>query len=140
MSVVRPPERLIKINPTAMPDDSKTATAASPEISNFCRIFVMTSALTSETIYAVHNGYTPIKSPAAIPPNEECATASPNREYLRKTKNKPTTEHNRAIAIPEMMALCIKLKKRISKLNVHHDDACVVASKLPSIVLTVDHF
>src|SRR3989338_5925477 len=63
ISVVKPPERLIKINPTAMPEESKTATAASPEISNFCRIFVMTSALANDTRYAVHNGYTPIKSP-----------------------------------------------------------------------------
>jgi len=71
ISVVKPPERLIKINPTAIPEESKTATAASPEISNFCRIFVMTSALANDTRYAVHNGYIPTKSPAAIPPNEE---------------------------------------------------------------------
>jgi hypothetical protein len=110
MSVVRPPERLIKISPTAMPDDSRTATAASPEISNFCRIFVMISALASDTRYAVHNGYTPTKSPAAMPPKEEWATASPNKEYLRKTKNRPTTEQSKAIAMPEMIAFCMKLK------------------------------
>jgi len=45
----------------------------------------------------------------AIPPNDECAIASPNNEYRRKTRNIPTTEHNIAIAIPETMALCMKL-------------------------------
>jgi hypothetical protein len=56
ISIVKPSERLIKTNPTAIPDESKTATDASPEILNLFLILVITSALPSETAYAVHNG------------------------------------------------------------------------------------
>ena len=140
ISTVNPPDILIKINPKAMPDDNKTATAASPEMSNFCRIFVIMTALANDTIYAVQSGYTPIKSPAAIPPNEEWAIASPNSEYLRRTKNNPTTEHNNAIAIPEMIALCIKPKESTSKVIFLYDDAYVPASKIQSIVFVVQGF
>ena len=49
ISIVKPPDKLIKINPTAIPDDNKTATAASPEISNFWRILVIINALNKET-------------------------------------------------------------------------------------------
>ena len=75
----------------------------------------------------------PASRPTAIPPNEECAIASPNREYLRRTRNSPTTEQRIAIAIPEINALCIKPYVRISK-DMINDGACVPALKLQNIV------
>ena len=41
--------------------------------------------------------------------------ASPNREYRLRTRNNPTTEHKIAIASPEMRALCMNPKERISR-------------------------
>ena len=52
---------------------------------------------------------------------------------------RPTTEHKIAIAIPEIIALCIKLKEKISKV-ISNDDACVLALKLQNIVLLVHRF
>ena len=44
-----------------------------------------------------------------------------------------------AIATPEINALCINPKDRISN-DMTNDDACVAASKLLSIVLLIHHF
>lgn len=70
--------------------------------------------------------------PNAIPPNEEWATASPNNEYRLRTRKRPTTEHKIAIAIPEIRALCIKPKEKISR-DMVSDDAYVPALMLLSI-------
>jgi hypothetical protein len=59
--------------------------------------------------------------------------ASPNNEYRLKTKNRPIIEHKIAIAIPEMIARCIKLNEKISKI-IFNDDACVPAWTLQNIV------
>lgn len=52
--------------------------------------------------------------------------ASPNKEYRLRTRKSPTTEHKIAIAIPEIIALCIKPKERISR-DMVNDDACAPA-------------
>lgn len=70
MSMLNPPDRLIITKPAAIPDESKIAIDASPEIFTLSFIFVMINALASDIPYAVHNGYTPDSNPNAIPPNE----------------------------------------------------------------------
>lgn len=52
--------------------------------------------------------------------------ASPNNEYRLRTRNNPITEHRIAMATPDMSALCIKLKVRISN-DMVSDDAYVPA-------------
>ena len=139
MSIVNPPEIPIITSPTAIPEDRRTATDASPDILKRFLILVIISALTNDTPYAVQMGYMPDIRPRAMPPKEECAIASPNKEYRLKTRNRPITEHKIAIAIPEIRALCIKLKVRISR-DMTNDDAYVLASQLRSIVLPVHHY
>ena len=56
ISITNPPENPIITSPTAMPEESKTAMDASPEISYLSLIFVIISALAIDTPYAVHNG------------------------------------------------------------------------------------
>ena len=56
ISIENPPDKLIRTIPIAIHDESKIAIIASPEISNFCRIFVNANALRIETTYAAHNG------------------------------------------------------------------------------------
>ena len=58
--------------------------------------------------------------------------ASPNSEYLLRTKNNPITEQRIAIAIPEINALCMKLNVKISK-DMSNDDAYVPALMLQNI-------
>lgn len=65
--------------------------------------------------------------------------ASPNKEYLLRTRNNPITEHKIAIAVPAINALCIKLKAKISR-DIVSDDAYVPALMLQNIVLQVLHF
>ena len=134
---MKPPERLFITGPAAIPEDNSTATDASPEILKLCLIRVMITALIKDTAYAVQSGYIPTSKPAAIPPNEECATASPNNEYLLRTRNKPITEHKIAIAIPEIKALCINPYDKISRDMTIRDDACVPALMLLSTFLLV---
>ena len=139
MSIVKPPEIPIITNPTAIPDDKRTATDASPEMLNLSLIRVMINALTKDTPYAVQSGYTPAIRPKAIPPKDECAIASPNKEYRLKTRNSPTTEHKIAIDTPEMSALCIKPNERISRVMIN-GDAYAPALRPLNIVLLVRHF
>ena len=79
-SSVNPPERLISTMPIASPEDNKTATAESAGILANSRNFVIPRAANTETIKAVHNGYTFVNSPIAIPPKATCDIASPNNE------------------------------------------------------------
>ena len=80
ISIVNPPDNPIITSPTAMPEDNNTAMDASPEMLYLSLTLVIISALAIETPYAVHSGYTPASNPKAIPPNDECAIASPNNE------------------------------------------------------------
>lgn len=47
---------------------------------------------------------------------------------------RPTTEQSIAIAIPEIIALCIKPYEKISRVNVFRENAYVVALMLQNIV------
>ena len=45
-----------------------------------------------------------MKRPNATPPNAECAKASPNREYILKTRNSPTALQRMEMIIPDASA------------------------------------
>jgi len=94
--------------PIAKPDDNNTAMAASPDIFVLFLSFVIPRAVETETANAVQIGYTLRKNPRAIPPNATCDSASPKREYLFKTKNKPIIEQVIETTMPVSRALCIK--------------------------------
>ena len=94
--------------PIAKPDDNNTAIAASPDILVLFLSFVIPNAVETETANAVHIGYMLRKNPRAIPPKATCESASPKREYLFKTKNKPIIEQVIETTIPVSKALCIK--------------------------------
>ena len=74
----------------------------------------MPIAAKTETINAVHIGYTFVNNPIAIPPKATCDIASPNSECRLNTKNSPTTEHTSEIAAPEIKACCINPNCKIS--------------------------
>lgn len=94
--------------PIANPEDNNTAIAASPDILVLFLSFVIPRAVETETANAVQIGYMLRKNPRAIPPNATCERASPKREYLFKTKNKPIIEQVIETIIPVRRALCIK--------------------------------
>ena len=75
---------------------------------------VMPIAAKTETINAVHIGYTFVNNPIAIPPKATCDMASPNSECLLNTKNSPTMEHITEMAAPVIKACCINPNCKIS--------------------------
>ena len=113
-SRVNPFDKLISTTPTASPDDNNKATAESAGIFVNSLNLVMPIAAKTETINAVHIGYTFVNNPIAIPPKATCDIASPNNECRLNTKNNPTTEHTREIAAPEIKACCINPNCKIS--------------------------
>ena len=56
ISTVNPSESPMITRPTAIPDDKRTATDASPEMLYLSLIRVMINALTNDTPYAVQRG------------------------------------------------------------------------------------
>ena len=56
-----------------------------------------------------------MKRPNATPPNAECARASPNKEYLLKTKNSPTALQRMEMIIPDTKACGIDSYDTASK-------------------------
>jgi len=50
ISIVKPPDMLIRMRPIEIPEDNKIATEDSPDISNFFFIFVIIIALDNEII------------------------------------------------------------------------------------------
>src|SRR5207249_8870192 len=114
-SIVNPCDALMSNTPIAKPDDSKTAIAASPDIFVLFLSFVIPRAVETDTAKAVQIGYMLRKNPRAIPPNATWERASPKREYLFSTKNRPIIEQVIATTIPVSKALCIKPYDKISR-------------------------
>jgi len=69
----------------------------------------------TETANAVQIGYMLRKNPRAIPPNATWERASPKREYLFNTKNRPIIEQVIDTIMPVSRDLCIKPYDKISK-------------------------
>ena len=111
----KPPDKPISIIPTASPDDSIIATAASGGIFVDCLNLVIPNDAKTETTSAVQSGYKLVNKPSAIPPKATCERASPNSDCLLNTRKSPTAEQLTATAIPDINARCIKLYWRISK-------------------------
>ena len=105
---VNPPEILIKIIPIAKPDVKSTAIEESGGIFVDSLNLFTPTADKMATMYAVHNGYSPMNKPNDIPPNVTWARASPNKECLLSTRKRPTMEQITDIAIADIRALCIK--------------------------------
>ena len=114
-SIVNPCDALTSNTPIARPAENNTAIAASPDILVLFLNFVIPNAVATQTTVAVQIGYMLRKNPRAIPPNAVWERASPKREYLFNTKNKPIIEQQIATTMPVRRALCIKPYDKISK-------------------------
>ena len=71
--------------------------------------------LVRATIQASHKGESPMKRPNATPSTAECARASPNMEYLLKTRNSPTELQRMEMIIPDTRACGIDSYDTASK-------------------------
>ncbi len=104
MSVEKPPDNPIKTSPMANPNDNKTATEESEYTLLLEFNFTIAKPPKTETTNDIHIGLDLRNNPKAIPPKATWDIASPNRENLFSTKNSPSREQLRDIAIPEISA------------------------------------
>jgi hypothetical protein len=114
MSIEKPPDNPINTRPTANPNDNKTATEESEYTLLLEFNFTIANPPKTETTNETQIGLLFRNSPKAIPPKATWDIASPNKENLLSTKNSPSREQLRDIAIPEISALWINSYCKIS--------------------------
>jgi hypothetical protein len=111
-STLKPPARLIIINPVLKPTARITAVAESDSAKPL--LFMLDIRITEiiETINAVYRGLTFKKSPIAMPPKLTCAIPSPIIDCLRRITNKPIREQAKALMLPPIRAFWKKTYPR----------------------------
>lgn len=100
----KPPDNPMKTRPMANPNDNKTATDESEYTLLLEFSFTNANPPIIETIKEIQIGLDFRNNPKVRPPKATWDIASPNRENLLRTKNRPNKEQLIDIAIPEINA------------------------------------
>ena len=108
LNVERPFCIFIRIRAIAIPPDIRIATVISEYPLKYFPIASMKTAAIITTISVVSVGFIPKRNPNATPTRDTCDKVSAISDCLLRIKNNPRIGVIKAIAIPEMNALCMK--------------------------------